>query len=57
VEKKALFSLLEPPPPWTGLLETWKTAGKLCETDTHFILTQEGRLLADGIASDLFVLP
>jgi oxygen-independent coproporphyrinogen III oxidase len=57
VEKKALFALLDPPASWYRLAETWKTAGKLLETDTHIILTQEGRLLADGIASDLFLLP
>jgi oxygen-independent coproporphyrinogen-3 oxidase len=56
VSKTALFAQLQPPKNWFASLDHWKVSGKLTETDSHFFLTQEGRLLADAIASDLFLL-
>lgn len=56
VHKSMLFDQLQPQKGWFSLLESWKEKGDLLETETHYILTQPGRLLADAIASDLFVL-
>lgn len=56
VSKSALFSQLQPSASWFASVGEWKASGKLTETETHFFLTQEGRLLADAVASDLFIL-
>lgn len=56
VQKTNLFDSLQPQKKWFALLESWKEKGDLVETETHYILTQPGRLLADAIASDLFLL-
>jgi len=56
VSKIELKACLQAPVKWQQLLEKWKSSGKLTETTTHLVLTQEGRLLADAIASDLFVM-
>ncbi|SFT84243.1 oxygen-independent coproporphyrinogen-3 oxidase [Lishizhenia tianjinensis] len=37
-------------------IEEFKAEGYLLETEEVFLLTQKGRLKADGIASDLFIL-
>lgn len=55
-DKSKLLALLTPSNDWWKNLERWKQSGHLLETETHYILTPEGRLLADGIASDLFEL-
>ena len=56
VSKTALVDCLQAPEKWQQLLDQWKHSGKLIETDSHLILTQEGRLLADAIAADLFIV-
>jgi oxygen-independent coproporphyrinogen III oxidase len=56
VEKEQLFGLLQPGEKWHRQLQTWISQSHLTETETHFLLTQSGRLFADAIASDLFVV-
>lgn len=56
VEKERLFSFILPDQKWHTCIEGYKNQGLLLETESHFFLTQAGRLLADAIASDLFVL-
>lgn len=56
VDKANLFDLLEPDTVWKKRVEKYISEGKMTDTGTAFVLTQEGKLLADAIASDLFVL-
>jgi oxygen-independent coproporphyrinogen-3 oxidase len=56
VSKTELEACLSPGLAWQQQIDHWKASGNMVETDTHYLLTQEGRLLADAIASDLFVL-
>lgn len=56
VQKAELFTLLTLDENWNKKLDNWKQSGAVIETPTHILLTQPGRLLADAIASDLFVI-
>lgn len=56
VDKNHLFELLEPDKNWHERVEEYIAAGKMVDTGSALVLTQEGKLLADAIASDLFVL-
>lgn len=56
VQKAELVVLLTPGESWNRKLENWKQSGAIIETPTHILLTPPGRLLADAIASDLFVI-
>lgn len=56
VEKQKLFDVIQPGDQWFRRAAQYKSTGKLVESETHYILTLEGRLLADAIASDLFLL-
>ena len=56
VSKDVLNNTLNIGDKWLQRIEHWKTGGKLLESETAYLLTQEGRLLADAITSDLFVL-
>lgn len=56
VNKEHLFSLLEPGKDWQQRVEDYISSGKMLDTGSAFVLTKEGKLLADAIASDLFVL-
>jgi oxygen-independent coproporphyrinogen-3 oxidase len=51
-----LRSLCIPDSDWYGRVDHYKASGKLVEENGALILTTQGRLLADGIASDLFLL-
>ena len=56
VQKAELVALLTLDESWNKKLESWKTSGAVIETETHILLTPAGRLLADAIAGDLFVV-
>jgi oxygen-independent coproporphyrinogen III oxidase len=56
VVKAELVALITLDKGWYKKLESWKESGAVEETGTHLLLTQAGRLLADAIASDLFVI-
>ncbi|MES2556643.1 MAG: radical SAM family heme chaperone HemW [Bacteroidota bacterium] len=56
VVKTELTALIIPDTSWNKKLESWKESGAVIETATHILLTPSGRLLADAIASDLFVI-
>lgn len=56
VVKAELRALITPDEEWYAKLESWKQSGMVVETETHMLLTQAGRLLADAISSDLFVI-
>ena len=34
----------------------WITSGHIIVSNNHIVLTQAGKLMADGIASDLFIV-
>ncbi|MCC6703183.1 MAG: coproporphyrinogen III oxidase, partial [Fluviicola sp.] len=56
VDKSELFQCLEPSSEWFTILNKYLSAEKVLETSTHYQLTQKGKLLADAIASDLFII-
>jgi len=56
VSKNSLINTLSISDDWYRRIEHWKVGGKLIESETAYLLTQAGRLLADAITSDLFVL-
>lgn len=56
VSKQALSQYHQVSESWKKQLEEFKNEGLLEEFNEAYILTEKGRLLADGIASDLFVL-
>lgn len=55
VEIAALQAIIPLTEKWIQLKDQFIANGTLVATDTHFLLTPSGRLLADAIASDLFV--
>lgn len=55
VDKEKLFSLGQPPEAWWKQISTLESDNQLSQTDTHIILTEQGRLRADAIASELFL--
>lgn len=56
VEKMKLESLLDSDFSWRKRIDYWINEGKLLDTETHYVLTQSGKLLADKITGDLFQL-
>ena len=56
VDKSELQKCLAFDGEWLQLKEAFIEAGEMLETGTHLILTLQGRLRADAIASDLFKL-
>jgi len=56
VSKAALENTLKITESWYDRIEHWKTGGKLIESENSYLLTQEGRLLADAITADLFIV-
>lgn len=56
VVKKDLFALMQPDAAWFQLVKEYEQEKMLVETDEFLILTESGRLLADAIASDLFII-
>jgi coproporphyrinogen III oxidase-like Fe-S oxidoreductase len=57
VKLHELLELCSPGPDWYEQVESFKTSGKLVEASGALVLTESGRLLADAIAAELFLLP
>ncbi len=55
VEKQELFQGFKPTLNWFQRIMKYTSSHQLIETETHYILSVNGRLQADGIASDLFL--
>lgn len=56
VSKEKLFQLIQPNSKWTKIVIDYEEQKMLIQTDEIIVLTQEGRLLADAIAADLFLI-
>ena len=56
VKMHELLELCSPGADWYQQVESFKTSGKLVEENDTLLLTESGRLLADAIASELFLL-
>ncbi len=56
VSKNELHNTLNLDSDWQKRLSHWKSNEYLIETTDAFLLTEKGKLLADAIASDLFVI-
>jgi coproporphyrinogen III oxidase-like Fe-S oxidoreductase len=55
VDKSQLAALQPLSEQWLRQKNQFVAQDMMLETDTHLLLTPAGRLLADAIASDLFV--
>lgn len=56
VSKRELFAVIQPDAEWFQIVKDYEQQNMLLETAETFVLTEAGRLLADAIASDLFIL-
>lgn len=56
VSKEQLFGYLTPDAEWYQIVRDYEDQGLLVQTADTLVLTPKGRLLADGIASDLFLM-
>lgn len=56
VSKQVLFGLISPTAEWFEIVKDYEDQKMLLQTEGQIILTPAGRLLADGIASDLFII-
>jgi len=56
VSKQVLFGLISPTAEWFKIVTDYEDQKMLIQTEEQIILTPAGRLLADGIASDLFII-
>ncbi len=56
VSKKELFQNIHPEADWFQIVKGYEDQQLLVETDNSFVLTEAGRLLADAIAADLFLI-
>lgn len=56
VAKKELFKNLQPETDWFQIVKDYEDQKLLIETDDSYVLTEAGRLLADAIAADLFII-
>lgn len=56
VEKSKLFELNSPTSEWFTILNEYIQKQLILESATHYTLSREGKLLADAIASDLFIV-
>lgn len=56
VSKTELFKLLSPSPEWLQIVKDYEDKNLLIQTEENIVLTEVGRLLADAIASDLFLI-
>ena len=56
VSKEQLFGYLTPDGKWYQIVRDYEDQGLLVQTADTLVLTPKGRLLADGIASDLFLM-
>nr|WP_294861051.1 radical SAM family heme chaperone HemW [uncultured Fluviicola sp.] len=57
VSKQLLFELIQPNEEWLQIVNDYEGKKLLFQTEEQIILTPAGRLLADAIASDLFIIP
>jgi oxygen-independent coproporphyrinogen-3 oxidase len=56
VSKHQLFALKSPDKEWKETFKQLVESALITETDSHFFLTETGKLIADKIASDLFII-
>lgn len=56
VSKSELFATVQPEAEWFQIVKGYEQGKMLVETADSFVLTEAGRLLADAIASDLFII-
>lgn len=56
VSKKELFRNISPDEDWFKIVKGYEEQSLLIDTPENLILTESGRLLADAIASDLFII-
>ncbi len=56
VSKKQLFESLSPNQEWYQIVKDYEGKNLLVQTEDFIVLTEAGRLLADAIASDLFII-
>jgi oxygen-independent coproporphyrinogen-3 oxidase len=56
VSKEELFRNISPDEDWFKTVKNYEDQNLLIETSENLILTESGRLLADAIASDLFII-
>lgn len=56
VSKQKLFEDITPDKAWFKIVKDYKDRELLIETAENIVLTENGRLLADAIASDLFII-
>jgi len=56
VSKQQLFENSAPNEEWFQIVKNYEDKNLLVQTEEHILLTNAGRLLADAIASDLFLI-
>lgn len=56
VSKDELFENITPDQDWYKIVKNYEDQNLLIETEEKIVLTEAGRLLADAIASDLFII-
>jgi oxygen-independent coproporphyrinogen-3 oxidase len=56
VSKEILFASISPNEEWFQIVKDYEDKKLLIQTEEQIILTPAGRLLADGIAADLFLI-
>ncbi|MFN6074038.1 MAG: radical SAM family heme chaperone HemW [Fluviicola sp.] len=56
VDKHQLVALIQPNEEWDSFKNAFIQSGELLESETHFHLTEKGKLRADLIASELFIV-
>ena len=56
VSKKQLFENISPDKEWYQIVRNYEDKNLLVQTEDFIVLTEAGRLLADAIASDLFIV-
>ncbi|MNJ83542.1 Oxygen-independent coproporphyrinogen-III oxidase 1 [compost metagenome] len=56
VSKKELFKNIQPKADWFEIVKSYEDQKLLVETEDSLVLTEAGRLLADAIAADLFII-
>lgn len=56
VSKQSLFELISPDKEWFQIVKDYEDKKLMLQTEEQILLTPAGRLLADAIASDLFII-
>ena len=56
VSKKQLFENISPDKEWYQIVRNYEDKNLLVQTEDFIVLTEAGRLLADAIASELFII-